>query len=109
LVSCLSASTTTRIAWFLDSGASRHMTKAWEIFSSLTERDSNLHLQCGDDSKYAMKGEEPIMFYLESRGSLNSQDVLYVLGLKKNFLSVSTMEDKDFFVTFQRGKVLIRP
>jgi hypothetical protein len=34
--------------------------------------------------------------------------VLYVAGLTKNFLSVSTMENMGFVVTFQRGKVLIR-
>jgi hypothetical protein len=34
--------------------------------------------------------------------------MLYILGLKKNLLSVSVMEDKGFVITFQRGKVLIR-
>lgn len=35
LVSCLSG-TVSNDAWYLDSGASHHMTKAWELFSSLT-------------------------------------------------------------------------
>jgi hypothetical protein len=35
------------------------------------------------------------------------EDVSYVLELKKNFLSVSFLEDMGFYVTFQRGKVLI--
>jgi hypothetical protein len=64
------------------------------------ERDSDVHVQLGDDAKYAVKGEGTIMFQLESGGSLDAQDVLYVPGLKKNFLSVSTMEDKGFFITF---------
>jgi hypothetical protein len=72
------------------------------------ERDSDVHVELGDDAKYAVKGEGTIMFQLESGGSLDAQDVLYVPGLKKNFLSVSAMEDKGFFITFQRGKVLIR-
>jgi hypothetical protein len=38
LVSFLSTSTTMRSAWFLDNGASHHMTEARELFSSLTER-----------------------------------------------------------------------
>jgi hypothetical protein len=33
--------------------------------------------------------------------------VLYILGLKKNFLLVSAMENKGFSITFQRGQVLI--
>jgi hypothetical protein len=54
----------------------------------------------GDDAKYAVKGEGTITFHLESGGSLDAHDVLYVPGLKKNFLSVSAMEDKGLFVTF---------
>jgi hypothetical protein len=36
LVSFLSTNTTMRSAWFLDNGASRHMTESTELFSSLT-------------------------------------------------------------------------
>jgi hypothetical protein len=35
--------------------------------------------------------------------------VLYIPKMKKNFLSVSSMEDKGFVVNFKRGKVLIYP
>jgi hypothetical protein len=38
----------------------------------------------------------------------NAQDVLYIIELKKHFLSVSAMEDRGFFVTFQRGEELVR-
>jgi hypothetical protein len=34
---------------------------------------------------------------------------LYVLGFTKNLISVSTLEDKEFEVTFCGGKVYIRP
>jgi hypothetical protein len=107
LVSCLSTSTTTRSVWFLDNVASLHMTEARELFNSLTESDTNLHVKPVDDAKYAVNGEGIVMFQLDSRGSLDAQDVLYIPGLKKNFLSVSAMNEKGFTVTFQRGKVLI--
>jgi hypothetical protein len=100
LVSCLSTSTTTRSVWFLYSGAYCHMIEARDLFSNLTESDTNIHLQLGDNAKYVVKGEETIIFHLESGGSLDSQDVLYIPCLKKNFLLVSAMEDKDFFITF---------
>jgi hypothetical protein len=109
LVSCLSTNTVTRSVWYLDNGASRHMTEAWELFNSLMEKDSGIHVELGDDAKYVVKGEGTILFQLESGGSFEAQDVLYVLGLKKNFLSVSVMEDKGFAVMFKKGKVLIRP
>jgi hypothetical protein len=62
LFSCISTNTPTRSAWNLDSGASRHMTEAWDIFSILTKRDSNVHVDLGDDAKYAVKGDKKIMF-----------------------------------------------
>jgi hypothetical protein len=51
--------------------------------------------------------EGTILFQLESEGSLEAHDVLYVPGLKKNFLSVSIMEDRGFGVMFKKGQVLI--
>ena len=46
------------------------------------------------------------------RGSdnlLEVKDVLYVLGLMKNLLLVSQMEDKGLTITFDSGRVLIYP
>jgi hypothetical protein len=85
------------------------MTEAWELFSSLTEMDSGIHVELGDDAKYVVKGEGTILFQLESGNSFDAQDVLYVPGLKKNLLSISVMEDKGFVIIFQKGQVLIRP
>jgi hypothetical protein len=87
----------------LDSGASCHMTKARDLFINLKERDSDVHVELGDDAKYAVKGEGTFTFHLESGGSLDAHDVLYVLGLKKNLLLVLAIEDMHFPVAFQRG------
>ena len=37
------------------------------------------------------------------------RDVLYVSRLKKNLVSVSTIEDREFWVMFRDGHVLIHP
>jgi hypothetical protein len=50
-----------------------------------------------------------VQFQLESGGSFDAQEVLYVPGLKKNLLSISVMEDKGYEVNFRRGQVFIRP
>jgi hypothetical protein len=76
------------------------MTGARELFSSLTEKDSGIHVELDNDAKYAVKGVGTILFQLESGGLLEVKDVLYVLGLRKNLLSVSAMEDKGFVVKF---------
>jgi hypothetical protein len=44
---------------------------------------------------------------LELGGSLEVADVLYVPELKMNFLSVSTMEDSGYAISFEDGRVLI--
>jgi hypothetical protein len=66
-------------------------------------------VELGDDVRYAVKGQGTITFQLELGSSLDALDVLYILVLKKTFLSVSTMKGRGFSVTFHRGKVLIRP
>ena len=46
---------------------------------------------------------------MESRKQLKMKDVLYVLGLKKNLLSISGLEKKGFKVAFVDGQVLMWP
>jgi hypothetical protein len=63
----------------------------------------------GDDAKYVVKGEGIVLFQLELGGSFDSHNVIYVPVMKNKFLSVSSMEDNGFSITFHRGKVLIHP
>jgi hypothetical protein len=62
LVFFLSTNITTRISWYLDSGVSHHMKKSQEIFIILMERDSWIHVELGEDAKYAIKGEGIVFF-----------------------------------------------
>jgi hypothetical protein len=64
------------------------MIKAHEIFSCMIERDSDVHVKLGDDTKYVVKGEGIITFYFDSRGVLDAHDMIYITCLKKIFLSV---------------------
>jgi hypothetical protein len=99
LASFLSTNKTSRIAWFLENGSFGHMSKSWDLFSSLMDSDMDLQVKICDDVKYEVKGEGTIAFQLKSRGLLDSENVLYVLCLKKNFLSILVMEERYFFVT----------
>jgi hypothetical protein len=62
LVLFLSTSTIARSAWYLDSGASRHMTEARELFNRLSKEDSKIHVELGDDAKYAVRGQGTVQF-----------------------------------------------
>jgi len=84
----------------LDNGASHHMIEACDLFNSLMESESEVHVQLGEEAKYAVKGERTYMFHLESGGLLDAHDVVYVLGLKNNFLSILAIEDMGFLVNF---------
>jgi hypothetical protein len=48
-----------------------------------------------------------VSFQRESGKPLSFVDVLYVPGMTKNLISVSTLEDKGYEVTFRKGKVFI--
>jgi hypothetical protein len=80
LVSCLSTSTIPSNVWYVDSGASRHITSTQQLFSSL-KKDSRVLVELGDDAMHhpvARVGTIP--FQLESSNSLDFDDVLFVPG-----------------------------
>jgi hypothetical protein len=58
-------------------------------------------LRLGDDAKYPITRVDTIPFQLESSNSLDFDDVLFVLNIRKNLLSVSIIEDKGFAVEFK--------
>jgi hypothetical protein len=68
--------------------------------------NSQLHVELSDNTKYAVKGVGTTSFQLKSRKILKMSEVLYVPGLKKNLLSISTMEDRGYAVEFVDGQVL---
>ena len=51
----------------------------------------------------------PYLFQRESLPPLAVSEVLYVPGLKKNLIFVSTIEDKGYEVTFRGGQVIMYP
>jgi hypothetical protein len=96
LVSYLSINTILRNVWYVNSGASRHTTSTQELFSSLTEKDSRVWVELGDDAKYLVAGVGTIPFQLQSGNSLDFDNILFVLGLRKNLFLVLVMEDKGY-------------
>ena len=72
------------------------MTRYRSPLTNLTEKDSSLHVELGDNAKYAVKGIGSRSFQLDSRDS----HILFVPGLKKNLLSISALEDKGYKVAF---------
>jgi hypothetical protein len=95
--------------WYVDSGASRHMTRVREYFSELSEGDTDMEVVLGDDNIVTAVGVGTLTFDRGPKPPLKVSDVLYVPGMKKNLISVSALEDRGYDVLFRRGQVLIYP
>ena len=89
-----------------DSGASIHLSRYQEVLSNLFERETNLKIVLGDNSTYPVKGFDSTKFHLDSREFVLLHEVMYVTRLKKNLVSISTLEKKGMIVSFIKGKVL---
>jgi hypothetical protein len=108
LLVCLSSRASSTSVWYIDSGASCHMTGVCEYFIDLTEIE-DLEVVLGDDSVVKAVGSGTISFQRESQPPMLVRDVLYVPGLKKNLISVSTIEDRGYELVFRDGQVLLYP
>ena len=92
--------------WYIDSGASFHMTGDKELFSELEEKDLQMHIEMGNDGRYSVTGT--ITFERESGNPFLLKNVMHVLGLKRNLVSVTMLEDKGYDVVFSEGKAFLR-
>jgi hypothetical protein len=95
--------------WLVDSGASKHMTGYKDSLSDLVHKDSPHKVKLSDNYQYPIKGVGETSYKVDSEKPLKIKDVLYVPGLKKNLLSISTLEEKGFRVVFIDGEVLMWP
>eukprot|EP00253_Pinus_taeda_P010402 PITA_10402 len=93
--------------WLIDSGASRHFTGYKEVLHNLIEKETNLEIILGDNMKYPVKGVGNVSLKLNQGNTIHLKGVLYVPDLKKNLMSISTMENKGYMVIFSNGKVRV--
>jgi hypothetical protein len=78
-----------------------------EILSCISEKKFSQKLTLGDDYQYPIKGVGESRYKLNSGNSINMKDVLFVPGLTKNLLSISSLEKKSSRVSFIDGEVLM--
>jgi hypothetical protein len=93
-------------SWLIDSGASRHTTGSRDHLTNFVKKETHLHVFLGDDARYNLKWVGTSTFQLDSDMQLQLSEVLYVLGMKRNLVSISSLEDKGYKVTFSEGRVL---
>jgi hypothetical protein len=70
------------------------------------EKETHIHVFLGDDAIYNVRGVGTYTFQLDSYMQIQLKEVLYVPGMKRNLVSISTLEDKGYKITFPEGRVL---
>ena len=93
--------------WIIDSGASKHMIGKKKNLPILEENKYPRKVLLGDDYQYPIKGIGESSYKIDSTTSMNMKEVLSVLGLKKNLLSISAIDKKGYRVAFIDGQVLM--
>jgi hypothetical protein len=108
LVSSLSSTVITGPkTWLVDNGASKHMIGYKEILSNFKTKSFAEQVVLGDDKCYKIEGVGSISLRLEFGAMLHVDEVLSVPGLRKNLLSIETLEDKGYWVIFKDRKALL--
>lgn len=93
--------------WLIDSVALRHMTRECRNILSMTKRKLPQIFELGYHRNYEIKGIGKASIEIESSNNIHLNNALYVLGLTKNLVSISCLEDKGDMVVFLEEKVLV--
>ncbi|KAJ7297783.1 hypothetical protein O6H91_Y036400 [Diphasiastrum complanatum] len=107
--SCMLANDEDLDPWWIDSGASSHMTFHKEYFTSLLAYgDDKRVIYMTNDGECAIKGIGTIPISLSTNRNVHLEDVLFIPSITKNLLSVSQMLSKGLRVEFDGVACLIK-
>ncbi|MCO5614455.1 hypothetical protein L7F22_068737 [Adiantum nelumboides] len=94
--------------WYFDSGASRHITSRKDLFCSLDAAPAGKKVTCANNASYPIKGVGKILITISDGSDLCLPDVLYVPGIKKNLLSVSSLVKNGLRVIFEDDRCIVQ-
>jgi hypothetical protein len=95
------------IRWIVDSGATCHITGIWRVFINMTETSPGRQVVNESGMVQVVHGVGRVRFQLEYGGFLELDGVLFVPGLRVDFLLVSTLKDVGYCTLFKREFVFI--
>ena len=64
-----------------------------------------MHIEMGDDGRYSATEIRSITFQRESGKPFQLKYVMHVLGLRKNLVSVTMLEDRGYDIVFSDGEI----
>ena len=92
--------------WFLDSGASNHMTGCRSWFSELNESVTGT-VKFGDGSQVEIKGRGDVMLQCENGDHCILSDVYFIPKLKSNIISLGQLDEQDCKIEIEHGLLVI--
>lgn len=100
LIVCYDKEEMSKNMWDLDTGCSNHMCGDKSFFSSLDEslRDN---VKFGNNSKVSIMGKGEVIIQTNNWGTQTISNILFVLDLKTNLLSISQLQEKDYEVSIK--------
>ncbi|GJX92586.1 retrotransposon protein, putative, ty1-copia subclass [Tanacetum coccineum] len=90
----------------MDSGCSYHMTSRLDILFDFLECDGGSVL-LGDNRECKIRGIGKVMVQLRDGSSFMLNNVRYIPKLKRNLISLGTLEKEGYTVKMQSGKVKV--
>lgn len=78
--------------WYLDIGATSHMTGNLSLFFNL-DMSYKGNVKFGDDSRISIEGHEDILLFTKNGNRVKLSNVLYTPNLKANILSLGRLDE----------------
>lgn len=95
------------MAWYIDSGATAHMTSRCELLQNVCESSSSATVTVANNTTLKVKGEGTVKL-MTNNTKVTIHKVLYVPEICANLLSVSAMVKKGMRLEFHQGGCDIR-
>ncbi|GJR70297.1 retrovirus-related pol polyprotein from transposon TNT 1-94 [Tanacetum coccineum] len=92
--------------WIMDSGGSYHMTPRLDLFFDYLECDGGRVL-LGDNRECKIRGIGKVRVQLKDGSSFVLHNVRYIPELKRNLISLGTLEKEGYTVKLQSGKIKV--
>ncbi|KAG9454135.1 hypothetical protein H6P81_007039 [Aristolochia fimbriata] len=93
--------------WYIDTGASHHMSGYKELFTELDESVQG-EVRLGNSSTLQVKGKGRIIIQTKKGDHRYISDVLYILEMHTNLISVTQLLEKGYDIHLKDGRLSIR-
>nr|GEZ47543.1 zinc finger, CCHC-type [Tanacetum cinerariifolium] len=92
--------------WYLDNGASNHMTGVKDHFKEIDEKITG-NIQFGDGSYIEIKGKGFILLQCKNKEQRAISQVYYILNLKSNILSLGQLKENGCKLLMEKNILLL--